>query len=238
MNPLHIPRTVLACVGVAIDTAVRMHCQNRDYEAAVGAAAPKSERGLVEAEAEIEVHESSSSTNCPPGCNAQGWHFSDDNSHVVLHDPALVTFPIDPAASATAAPSPAIPPAGDTDPVGVVDGPPASAAPAGPPSGDLIAAVLGRHRHYMYHIGDHACACGQRFTDYVFWRDHAAEVIAERIEKATSTAQLTRGNLFEAAATIRAAVPYAPVDDDIDIAAHLYALADRLDAAALVYPTP
>ena len=199
MNPLHIPRTILACVGVVIDTAVRMHCQNRDYEAAVRAAAPKSEREPVEAEAER-----------PPY----------------------------PAATPTAAPSPAIPPAGDTDPVGVVDGPPASAAPAGPPSGDLIAAVLGRHRHYMYHIGDHACACGQRFTDYVFWRDHAAEVIAERIEKATSTAQLTRGNLFEAAATIRAAVPYAPADDDIDIAAHLYTLADRLDAAALVYPTP
>lgn len=243
MNPLHIPRTVLACVGVVIDTAVRMHCQNRDYEAAVGAAAPKSERGLVEAEAEIEVHESSSSTNCPPGCNAQGWHFSDDNSHVVLHDPALVTFPIDPAASATAALSPAIPPASDTDPVGVVDGPPASAAPAGPPSelAELIARVLYEHHpreddgHKGYgvycrrvdHPNHHAY-----FLTWKDWRAHISELIAQRIEKATPAAGLTPDDLRLAASAIygHALAPFLRPNQATEferLADRLHELADR-----------
>ncbi len=158
MNPLRIPRTVLACVGVVIDTAVRMHCQNRNYEAAVRAAAPKSEQELVEAEAER-----------PPY----------------------------PAASATAAPSPAIPPASDTDPVGVVDGPPASAAPAGPPSelAELIAAVLDAHEgHYnrassVFECVEYHADGGLRRVpvgdDYQGWLQHVAPLIAERIETST-----------------------------------------------------
>lgn len=126
MNPLHIPRTVLACVGVVIDTAVRMHCQNRDYEAAVRAAAPKNFAGAAASLAD--------GGNSPGACCVTP-SVREDKQQAPA-DPHS-----DPAASATAAPSPAIPPVGDTDPVGVVDGPPASAAPAGPPSGDDLPAM-------------------------------------------------------------------------------------------------
>ncbi|UJL29972.1 hypothetical protein HZU38_05585 [Mycolicibacterium vanbaalenii] len=219
---------------MAIDTAIQMRCQNRDYEAAVRAAAPKAEIGH------------SVAVSCPLGgpcredCDrtqdgcVQIWGPAEDHAealrrnlsesgiaaridktHIIevpyaggaaakaelvltshpdadtqVYDLHLTIerpeYPKDPAASATAAPSHPIPPGCDTDPVGVVDGPPASAAPAGPPNSnaDLIIEILGSHRHYMYDIGNHACACGKRFTDYVFWRDHAADAIAERIEKA------------------------------------------------------
>ncbi|XTP37138.1 hypothetical protein ACORG1_13350 [Mycobacterium sp. TJFP1] len=232
MNPLHIPRTVLACVGVVIDTAVRMHCQNRDYEAAVRAAAPKSEREPVEAEAER-----------PPY----------------------------PAASATAALSPAIPPASDTDPVGVVDGPPASATPAGPPSHpfvsgnpgsvrsansvksgaepgpltELIAAVLTKHQPIPtddphWHDGPVGCGCQglywPDFIDWSGWHAHVAALIAERIEKATPPVQLTSADLCRAAHLVQC---YAAIIDTTD---HhhwdLISFADRLVAAANADPTP
>ncbi|MDN4521402.1 hypothetical protein QYF68_26790 [Mycolicibacterium austroafricanum] len=176
MNPLHIPRTILACVGVVIDTAVQMRTQQRDYEAAVRAAAPKAELGHSVAPSCPRGGPCRDCDRTQDGC-VQIWGPAEDHAEALRRN----WFITDPAVVGSAAPSPAIPPADDTDPAGVVDGPPASATPAGSPS------------------------------------------------------ELTRGNLIEAAATIRAAVPYA---DDIDIAAHLYALADRLDAAARVYPTP
>ena len=203
MNPLRIPRTILACVGVVIDTAVQMRTQQRDYEAAVRAAAPKSEREPVEAEAER-----------PP----------------------------DSAASATAAPSPAIPPASDTDPVGVVDGPPASATPAGPPSelAELIAAVLDAHEgHYnrassVFECVEYHADGGLRRVpvgdDYQGWLRHVAPLIAERIEKAAPPAGLTPDDLRLAASAIygHALAPYLRPNQATEFAR----LADRLHELA------
>lgn len=291
MNPLHIPRTILACVGVAIDTAVQMHCQNRDYEAAVRAAAPESEpgrsvapscplggacptecdrspHGCVQIWGPAEEHTEALRRNLidpqwqmyGPGtfkvadgaellarveADREVWAPGEFDPHRAvpnmdgycmvrlsngklcdlyegnaLHqisvealngrlphekDPAGERFTLgdtapaghpDPAASATAAPSPAIPPASDTDPVGVVDGPPASAAPTGPPSElvELIAAVLDAHEgHYnrassVFECVEYPADGGFRRVpvgdDYQGWLQHVAPLIAERIEKA------------------------------------------------------
>ena len=288
MNPLYIPRTVLACVGVVVDTAVRMHCQKRDYEAAVRAATPKSEQELV-------------APSCPLGgpcrdCDrtfdgcVQIWGPAEDHAealrrnliesgiaaridktHIVevpyaggaaakaefvltshpdadtqVYDLHLTIerpeYPKDPAASATAAPSPAIPPADDTDPVGVVDGPPASAAPAGPPSelAELIAAVLDAHEgHYnrassVFECVEYHADGGLRRVpvgdDYQGWLRHVAPLIAERIEKAAPPAGLTPDDLRLAASAIygHALAPYLRPNQATEFAR----LADRLHELA------
>lgn len=113
-----------------------------------------------------------------------------------------------------------------------VSGPPRPPASPQPELVDLIIDVLGKHRHHMYDVGSHGCNCGQRFADYIFWRDHAAGLIAERIESARPAAPFTHGDLSAAADVIRAYVAKHQHAMDPRLADRLGALADRLASGA------